>query len=561
MVPLTALVLVVCISYSMQFQIRHLGGSIPRLKHAFNIEKNRYQKFQSQVLRMSTSKSGFYITTPIYYVNGDPHLGHAYTSVVSDIISRYEKKFGKDVLFLTGTDEHGQKVEQSAFKANKTPLAFADEVSERFKNLVQRLNCQNDVFFRTTEKRHYDSVTALWKRLEENGEIYLGSYEGWYSVRDETFYSESELIDGKAPTGADVEWVKEESYFFRLSQWTDKLLAFYEANPDFIGPNTRRNEVINFVRQEGGLKDLSISRTSFHWGIPVPNNDTHVIYVWLDALTNYITALGYPNTDSVEFKKFWPANVHVVGKDILRFHAVFWPAFLMAAGLEPPKKIFAHGWWTRDGEKMSKSVGNVVEPFALVDKYGADNVRYFLASEINLGNDGDFSDFSFNKKVNELANDLGNLLQRVLTLIKKSFNGQVPVKGILTPEDEKILQDARNAKALIAKNLENLNVKGICDITIEIARDANRYINIQEPWKLAKTDKERMATVLAVLYEVLRIIGIYFEPVIPDSSRKLLDQLGASKEFTTLESIDQEVPAGTPIGTPSVLFPKFKEEK
>lgn len=337
MVSLTALVLVVCISYSMQFQIRHLGGSLPRLKHAFSREKNGYKKFQGQVLRMSSSKSGFYITTPIYYVNGDPHLGHAYTSVVSDIISRYEKKFGKDVLFLTGTDEHGQKVEQSAFKANKTPLAFADEVSERFKNLVQRLNCQNDVFFRTTEKRHYESVTALWKRLEENGEIYLGSYEGWYSVRDETFYSESELIDGKAPTGADVEWVKEESYFFRLSQWTDKLLAFYEANPDFIGPNTRRNEVINFVRQEGGLKDLSISRTSFHWGIPVPNNDTHVIYVWLDALTNYITALGYPNTDSAEFKKFWPANVHVVGKDILRFHAVFWPAFLMAAGLEPPK--------------------------------------------------------------------------------------------------------------------------------------------------------------------------------------------------------------------------------
>jgi len=341
--------------------------------------------------------SPFYVTTPIYYVNGQPHLGHAYTSVAADVIARFQRKCGRDVYFLTGTDEHGQKVQTSANAAGKTPKEFADEVSATFRRLSDHLQCTYDRFIRTTDADHIATAQALWRKMEDNGDIYLGAYEGWYSIRDEAFYAEEELVDGKAPTGAPVEWVKEESYFFRLSKYSEPLLELYKNNPDFVGPDGRIREVISFVSQEGGLRDLSISRTTFDWGIPVPNNPKHVMYVWMDALTNYITALEYPksigNVGSVW--RYWPADLHIVGKDILRFHTVYWPAFLMAAGLAPPKKVFAHGWWTVDGEKMSKSLGNVIDPFVLLERYNVDYVRYFLTAEVSFGGDGDFSIDSF----------------------------------------------------------------------------------------------------------------------------------------------------------------------
>ena len=370
----------------------------------------------------------YYITTPIYYVNDSPHIGHAYTTLACDALARFMRLDGRDVFFLTGTDEHGQKVEKAARDRGTDPQAFTNEVSERFRELARAMGFSNDDFIRTTETRHKRAVMALWEKLVEFGDIYLGTYAGWYSVRDEAFYAESELVDGKAPTGAPVEWVEEPSYFFRLAAWQDRLLRFYEENPDFVLPATRRNEVVSFVK--GGLQDLSVSRTSFTWGIPVPGDSRHVMYVWLDALTNYISAVDYPDTDSPMWQRFWPADVHVVGKDILRFHAVYWPAFLMSAGLPPPKRVFAHGWWTVEGQKMSKSLGNVVAPAELIQKYGLDQTRYFLLREIPFGNDGDFSHAAMVRRLNhDLANDFGNLAQRVLTLIQRNCDAQVPEPG------------------------------------------------------------------------------------------------------------------------------------
>ncbi|HSR72199.1 MAG TPA: methionine--tRNA ligase, partial [Kiloniellales bacterium] len=360
---------------------------------------------------MAGSKPSYYVTTPIYYVNDLPHIGHAYTTLACDALARFMRLDGYDVFFLTGTDEHGQKVEKSAQVAGLDPQAFTDRVSENFRALSQTLDFSNDAFIRTTEERHLRACQALWARLIEAGEIYLGSYAGWYAVRDEAFYGENELTlqpDGRriASSGAEVEWVEEPSYFFRLSQWADRLLEFYDANPDFIGPEGRRNEVVSFVK--GGLKDLSVSRTTFNWGVPVPDDPDHIMYVWLDALTNYITAVGYPDTESDTYRRYWPADVHMVGKDILRFHAVYWPAFLMAAGLEPPKRIFAHGWWTNEGQKISKSLGNVIGPDTLVARYGLDAVRYFLLREVPFGNDGDFSHRAMVSRINnDLANDFG----------------------------------------------------------------------------------------------------------------------------------------------------------
>src|SRR5271170_6526260 len=327
-----------------------------------------------------SGRRSYFITTPIYYVNDSPHIGHAYTTLACDVLARFMRLDGYDVRFLTGTDEHGQKVEKSAAAAGLDPQRFTDLVSTQFRALAERLNCSIDDFIRTTEPRHIRSCQALWQVLIDKGEIYLGSYQGWYAVRDEAFYAESELCDGKAPTGAEVEWVEEPSYFFRLSAWQDRLLAFYDANPDCIGPRARRNEVISFVKS--GLRDLSVSRTSFKWGIPVPNDPAHIMYVWLDALTNYITAIGYPDVDGALFQRYWPADLHMVGKDILRFHTVYWHAFLMAAGLEPPKRVFAHGWWTNEGQKISKSLGNTIDPVKLVERYGLDQTRYFLLREV-----------------------------------------------------------------------------------------------------------------------------------------------------------------------------------
>ena len=531
----------------------------------FNSRRNFAKTLHSTFRRASSSESSssFYVTTPIYYVNGEPHLGHAYTSVAADVLARFEKKRGKDVYFLTGTDEHGQKVQQSAEKANLSPQIFSDNVSEKFRNLIDVLGCSNDDFIRTSEKRHKDSVVALWKRLEDKGYIYLGAYEGWYSIRDEAFYTESELIDGKAPTGAEVEWVKEESYFFKLSAFTEPLLKYYNENPDFIGPDGRRNEVLSFVSQEGGLRDLSISRTTFDWGVKVPDAPQHVVYVWLDALTNYISALGWPDNNDL-MHKYWPADLHIVGKDILRFHAVFWPAFMMAAELPLPKRIFAHGWWTKDGEKMSKSVGNVLDPFELVDKYGLDFVRYFMMAEVPFGNDGDFSDEAFALRINSnLANELGNLVQRVFTLVNKNCDKAIPEpeSGLLA-EDKELLTLSRNSLDEVENFMNKQQMHRAIDSIMGVARACNKYIDVHAPWTLKKTDVPRMKTVLYVLAEVIRRMAIMLEPFIPTSCGKILDLMNLDESMRTFTSIrdDHRISPGTAIEKPTPIFPRIDLE-
>src|SRR3954453_14738793 len=405
------------------------------------------------------SDKRFFITTPIYYVNGAPHLGHAYTSIGADAVARWKRLDGEEVFFLTGTGEHGQKVEKAAIDAGMEPQAFTDQVSEKFRDLGKLLNLSSDVFIRTTEKRHAEATQAIWRRLLEREEIYLGSYEGWYAVRDETFYAADELTTGPdgqrlAPTGAPVEWVTEPSYFFRLSAWQERLLAFYEANPDFILPPGRRNEVVSFVR--GGLTDLAVSRSGVAWGVQVPDDPGHTVYVWLDALINYVTACGFPN-EADPLWRFWPADIHVVGKDIIRFHAVIWPAVLMAAGIAPPRRVVAHGWWTARGEKMSKSVGNAIDGIALVQEYGLDPVRFFVLREVPFGNDGDFSDEALIRRLNgELANDLGNLAQRTLTQIARNLDGRLPDRTVRTAEDAALLDAAQGLPAALRPIMERM---------------------------------------------------------------------------------------------------------
>ncbi|MDB0028413.1 methionine--tRNA ligase, partial [Alphaproteobacteria bacterium] len=383
----------------------------------------------------------YYLTTPIYYVNDKPHIGHAYTTLACDVLARFKRLDGYNVMFLTGTDEHGQKVQDAAEKAGVAPQSFTDTVSQNFRDLTSAMNFSNDQFIRTTEPRHYESCRHIWNMLLEKGHIRLDKYAGWYSVRDEAFFTETELVDGKAPTGAPVEWVEEPSYFFALSEWQQPLLDYYEAHPDFIAPAGRLNEIRSFVK--GGLKDLSISRTTFDWGVPVPNDNDHVMYVWLDALTNYLTALDWQN-DGADYSTYWPCDLHMVGKDILRFHAVYWPAFLMASGLPLPKRVFAHGWWTNEGEKISKSIGNVIDPLALIDKYGLDQTRYFLLREVPFGRDGDFSETAMIARTNsDLANDLGNLSQRTLSLVVKNCDGIMPaLPADISGDDAELLAAA-----------------------------------------------------------------------------------------------------------------------
>jgi len=521
----------------------------------------------------------YYITTPIYYVNGQPHLGHAYTSVATDMLARFHRKAGHPVHFLTGTDEHGQKVQQAAEAAGVSPQAYADTVSLQFREMVNALGCSHDDFIRTTESRHKIAATKLWKALEASGQIYLGAYEGWYSVRDEAFYSETELIDGKAPTGAEVIWMKEESYFFRLSQWTQPLLAHYERHPDFICPKGSRNETIAFVGQEGGLKDLSISRSTFSWGIPVPGNPQHVMYVWLDALANYLSAVGYAaadtaGSDSGSLYKFWPASLHVIGKDILRFHCIYWPAFLLAAGLPLPRRVFAHGWWTKDGQKMSKSVGNVLDPMQLVAAHGKDPLRYFMMSEIPFGSNGDFSHLAFANRYNaDLANDVGNLTQRVATLLQKHCHGRVPQPGTrevpLQPEaldvskllrtDLELLQACDTALQACATHATSLNLKQYCETIIDISRLGNRYIDTEAPWTQAKAGNfERVHSVLYTLVEALRRLSILLEPVIPDGAAALYAQLGVTDPMQqTFASFATPVLPGSSVGIPAPVFPRI----
>jgi methionyl-tRNA synthetase len=512
---------------------------------------------------MMSADRPFFLTTPIYYVNDVPHLGHAYTTVVCDVLARFMRLDGRNVKFLTGSDEHGQKVEQSARAAGIAPQEYCDRISPAWREMTRLLNISNDDFIRTTEERHVRGVQALWQELERRGEIYLGQFAGWYSVRDEAFYDESELIDGPggrcAPTGATVEWVEEENYFFRLSAWQDRLLAFYDAHPDAIAPRSRRNEVISFVKS--GLRDLSISRTSFTWGIPVPGNPKHVIYVWLDALINYITAIGYPNVTSPEFSTFWPADLHMVGKDILRFHTVYWHAFLMAAGVAPPRRVFAHGWWTIEGQKMSKSLGNFIAPKELVDTYGLDPLRYFLLRELPFGSDGDLSRRAIIGRLNgDLANDFGNLAQRVLAMINRNCVASVPEPGPLAENDDKLLAEARDLLPQLRRLIAEQQAFHLAlEAVWRVVAEANRYVDEQAPWALRRTDPARMATVLYTLAEVLRHLGIVMQPFVPGAAAMLLDQLAVPPETRRFLDLADQLPPGRPLPAPHGIFPRFVE--
>ncbi len=483
----------------------------------------------------------FYITTPIYYPSGKPHMGHAYSSIVADIFARFKRLEDYNVLFLTGTDEHGQKIQKESEKNNKDPKIFCDEISQKFKLLTKILNLSNDDFIRTTEKRHHKSVLAIWDRLVKSGDIYLDKYSGWYSVSDEAFYDDDEIedVEGKKlsiSSGSTVEWVEEESYFFKLSAWTEKLLDHYNTNKDFILPTSRKNEVIKFV--EKGLKDLSISRTSFSWGIPVPNNSNHVIYVWLDALTNYISALNFPDTKDIKYKKFWPADIHIIGKDILRFHAVFWPAFLLAAKLPLPKRVFGHGWILSDEKKMSKSLGNILDPIEIIDKYGVDQLRYYLIKEVSLGNDGSISMENLKNCINnDLANNYGNLCQRVFSFIKKNCNNKIPNNLELNNDDKRLLDNLKNnlPNLINLMNTQNLNeyIKKVVNFSFE----ANKYFNDSEPWALKKKNPERMKVILFTISQQIKNISILLYPIIPISSKKVLNTMNVDDKQIKLENI------------------------
>ena len=499
----------------------------------------------------------FYITTPIYYVNDKPHIGHAYTTLACDVIARFKRLDGFKVYFLTGTDEHGQKVELAAKKNKTKPQDFVDKVSINFRDLLKCMHIENDDFIRTTEKRHLESCQKLWDLLIKKGHIYLGKYAGWYAIRDEAFFLESEIIDGKAPSGAPVEWVEEPSYFFNLSKWQDKLLEHYNNNENFISPSTRKNEVLSFVK--GGLKDLSVSRTSFSWGIKVPNDDDHIMYVWLDALTNYLSAIGYEN-ENERFCDFWPANIHLVGKDIIRFHAVYWPAFLMAADLELPKKIFAHGWWTNEGQKISKSLGNVINPFEIVEKYGVDQVRYFLMREIPFGNDGDFSVLQLVNRVNsDLSNSLGNLFQRVVSMVVKNCNGKIPKKPLVFLNQDRFLINSIKDKLDDYRDLiDNQKLDQYLKNVWVIIGNANKYVDEQAPWLLKKNDFNRMEVVLYTLLETLKQIGIILQPFLPLSSNYILNHLSVSANLRNLNSINTFIDGDIEIIIPSALFPRIE---
>lgn len=494
--------------------------------------------------------SKFYVTTPIYYVNDIPHIGHAYTSIAADVIARFKRLDGFDVHFLTGTDEHGQKIQKSAEKSGADIQEFVDGFADNFRALSQKLNLSNDGFIRTTESRHKSYVSKIWQKLLDDGYIYLGKYSGWYSISDETFYQESELVDGKAPSGTEVEWMEEESYFFKLSSFENKLLAFYEQNADFIMPISRRNEVISFVKS--GLKDLSISRTTFKWGIPVPNDQSHVMYVWLDALFNYISAI-----DASGCKHFWPCDLHLIGKDILRFHAIYWPAFLMAANMELPKKIFAHGWWTNEGVKISKSLGNTIDPVKLVETFGLDYVRYFLMRAIPFGNDGNYSEQQcFHLIDSELANNIGNLVQRVLSFVIKNCNDKVPQYGVFTSDDNGLLQLAADAITDIRHHMNKQEINNAIGVIISLSSAANGYVEHNAPWQLRKSDTDRMHTVLYVLLEVIRHIGILLQPFVPQSASSLLDAFAVQKR--DFQDISKKLIPGSFIAWEKPLFNRMQ---
>ena len=506
----------------------------------------------------------FYITTAISYPNGRPHIGHAYELIATDTVARFQRLDGRDVFFLTGTDEHGIKMAQTARKEGLTPRELADRNSALFRQMADLVGASQDDFIRTTEERHYRSCQEIWRRMEANGDIYKGAYAGWYSVRDEAYYDEGETelrADGVryGPQGTPVEWVEEESYFFRLSAYQDRLLAHYGANPDFIQPETRRNEVVSFV--SGGLTDLSFSRTTFDWGVPVPGDEKHVMYVWVDALTNYITGAGFPDENAPRWR-YWPADIHMIGKDIVRFHAVYWPAFLMSAGIELPKRVFGHGFVLNKGDKISKSLGNIIDVFALVEKYGRDPVRYFLLREISFGQDGSYSHDAMVNRINaDLANDLGNLAQRSLSMIAKNCEGRVPVAGALTEEDEAILPMASQALETGREAMARVAIHTALGAVFAVVAEANRYFAAQAPWALRKTDFARMETALHVTAEVIRRIAIQCQPYMPDSSAKLLDLLAVPADKRSFADVaTSPLVAGTVLPAPQGVFPRYVEQ-
>ena len=513
-----------------------------------------------------TKKNFYYITTPIYYPSGNPHMGHAYSSIIADVLARFKRLEGYEVFFLTGTDEHGLKIQRESEKNNMNTKDFCDGLSNKFKELTKILNLSNTDFIRTTEKRHFKSVEAIWNKLVDSGDIYLDKYSGWYSVSDEAYYDEDEIIEDNGikkskSSGSKVEWVEEESYFFKLSSWTKKLLKHYEENPDFILPKSRANEVISFVKK--GLKDLSVSRTSFSWGIPVPKNNKHVIYVWLDALTNYISALNFPNEKNELYTKFWPASVHIIGKDILRFHAIYWPAFLMAAKIKLPERIYGHGWILSDEKKMSKSLGNILDPLEIIENYGIDQMRYYLIKEVSLGNDGNISLINLKNCINnDLANNFGNLCQRVFSFIEKNCNNKIPEqKDKIKTEinfKSKLKKDIPNLIKLIDKQDLTTYIKKVVDYSFE----ANKYFNDSEPWAVKKNNPEKMKTIIFTIVDQIKDISILLSPIIPMSSDKILKSINIDIEHRSIESIINKdvLNCKLELKKPEILFKKIEND-
>ncbi len=509
----------------------------------------------------------FYLTTAIAYPNGAPHVGHAYEYIAADAIARFKRLDGFDVRFLTGTDEHGLKMAQTAEAQGIGTAEFARQNSDAFQRLQELLNISFDRFIRTTDTDHYAASTAIWQRMADNGDIYLDSYSGWYSVRDERFFTEGETTVGAdgtrvaTETGTPVSWTQEQTYFFRLSAYAEPLLAHYAAHPEFIAPEVRRNEVVSFV--SGGLRDLSISRTSFDWGVPVPGDPAHVMYVWVDALTNYLTGVGFPDTESALYQRFWPADLHMIGKDIIRFHTVYWPAFLMSAGLPLPRKVFAHGFLHNRGEKMSKSVGNVVDPVALVANFGLDQLRYFLLREVPFGQDGSYSEEAIIGRINaDLANEFGNLAQRSLSMVNKNLGGAVPTPGAFSAEDTELLgiADGLPAKVRAAFDEQAMHL-GLEAIWLMLGA-ANRYFSAQQPWVLRKSDdpadQDRFRTVLYVTLEAVRIAALLTQPVMPASAAALLDLLGQPEQQRELAQAGVRIAPGTALPTPTGVFPRYQ---
>jgi len=508
----------------------------------------------------------YYITTPIYYPSAKPHMGHAYSSIIADFFARFKRIDGFDVHFLTGTDEHGLKIQRAAENKNLEPLEFCNQISQTFRDLSKTLNLSNTDFIRTTEERHKKTVQFLWSELEKNDDIYLSKYSGWYSVSDEAYYNEDEIVNKNenkvaVASGSSVEWVEEESYFFRLSKWQNRLLDYYEKNSDFISPKSRKNEVVSFVKS--GLKDLSISRRAFSWGIKVPGNSEHVIYVWLDALTNYLSALNYPNTNDLLFKKFWPASVHLIGKDILRFHAVYWPAFLMAAKIPLPKKVYGHGWILSGDEKMSKSKGNILDPIDIINTYGLDPLRYYLIKEVSFGNDGNISQDKLEDCINsDLANNYGNLCQRVTAFAEKNCFSKIPENKNFNNDDLIMLNKFTENLKIIRQEIDNQNINFYISFIVSALFEANKYFNDQEPWK-KKNDKDRLNTIVYTALEMIRKISFMLYPIIPDSIEKALKIFNLNTADINFESVGShdQLKSGDYINKIDILFKKIEKKK